>query len=209
MKESPPRIGELLVRLVAPERDREFVLGDLHEEFRLHCAEPRSLAAARRWYARQAAASFWPLIWMRCRRGEPGSALICGLFLFAGPLAMLCQFWRFALSQVPLRADAPALEYQAASAACVLMLALLTGCACCAWSRESGLRSVFLPTALVFSIAWLFLPELIRTLPDMGWLVFAGVAPATLCGLLWRRGSSLFRPRLKALAVRMDGRRMS
>jgi hypothetical protein len=164
----------------------------LHEEFRLRCAEPSGLAAAERWYARQAAASVWPLIWMRCRRGEPGSALICVLFLFAGPFALLCQFWRFALAQVPLRADALALEYQAASAACVLLLALLTGWACCAWNREVGLRPVFLPTALVFSIAWLFLPELIRTLPELGWLVFAGVAPATLCGLLWRRARSLF-----------------
>lgn len=197
--DSPPRLAELLMRLIVPERDQELVAGDLLEEFRLRCNEIPDIGAARRWYFRQALTSVWPFILMRCRRGEAVSALACVLILFAGPVILLCHFWAFALAQVPLRAAVPAPEYQAASGLCILLLAVLTGCAHGAWNREMGMRSLFPPAILVFGVAALFIPELVRHLPEAAWPVVMGVAPATACGVFLanrRRRSVRTRPKV-------------
>lgn len=75
MRHDAPRLARWLLRRVAPPDEREFLLGDLDEEFgALASAEGRRRAA--RWYWREALASSGPLLVRRLRSGarrdEPG-----------------------------------------------------------------------------------------------------------------------------------------
>ena len=57
MKHVPPRFARLLLRLVVPSRDREYVVRDLAEEFDALLVAGKDLRTARRWYWRQVLAS--------------------------------------------------------------------------------------------------------------------------------------------------------
>ncbi len=57
MTQVPPRLARLLLRLVVPNRDREYVVRDLAEEFDALLTAGESLRTARRWYWRQVLAS--------------------------------------------------------------------------------------------------------------------------------------------------------
>jgi len=62
-------IGDLVLKLFAPRRDREMIAGDLAEEYSLlvSSAGPR---AASRWYFNQVLRSAGPLLWANIRRGS-------------------------------------------------------------------------------------------------------------------------------------------
>ena len=60
----PPRFWRGLLRLVASEADRAYLLDDLDEQFRF-TAHRDGARPARRWYRRQARASLLPLFWRR------------------------------------------------------------------------------------------------------------------------------------------------
>ena len=62
----PPFLAHLLLALVTPKSDREFLIRDLAEEFNILIAEGSSARAARRWYWHQALAS---VPWSLHRRG--------------------------------------------------------------------------------------------------------------------------------------------
>ena len=49
-RHAPPLAAELLLRALLPAEEREYVLGDLEEHYRLHLAPERGFCAARRWY---------------------------------------------------------------------------------------------------------------------------------------------------------------
>ncbi|UCG87760.1 MAG: ABC transporter permease [Gemmatimonadota bacterium] len=63
----PPALARLLLALTAPERDRQFLIHDLAEEFHILIAEGRGKWEARRWYWHQVLASIpWSF-----KRGGP------------------------------------------------------------------------------------------------------------------------------------------
>ena len=64
----PPRLARLLLRLVVPRRDREYVVRDLAEEFDTLMAAGASPRRARRWYWRQVLSSVPSSITRRRRR---------------------------------------------------------------------------------------------------------------------------------------------
>jgi hypothetical protein len=72
---APPAWAQSLLTLVTSARDRDGVLGDLHEEYSDTVLPERGEAAANRWYQRQ----MWGFVW-RASRGA-GAAL--GGYLFA------------------------------------------------------------------------------------------------------------------------------
>ncbi len=103
-----------IVRLVfatldalAPESERDALVGDLHEEWLSIVVPERGEAAARRWLVKQAAQSIVPLLVLRIRRGETAALLAIAFASFAsaaGAVAGAAIAWRWVLFQVPLRA---------------------------------------------------------------------------------------------------------
>ncbi len=74
MTQVPPRLARLLLRLVVPNRDREYVVRDLAEEFDALLAAGESTSTARRWYWRQVLASVPSSVARRRRRKSGVSA---------------------------------------------------------------------------------------------------------------------------------------
>ncbi len=73
-----PRLAGLLLRVLLPGVEAEFILGDLDEEFLGHVVDRLGVAGARRWYWRMALASLGarlhPLVMLhRARSGRAGS----------------------------------------------------------------------------------------------------------------------------------------
>jgi hypothetical protein len=100
MNHRPPILATFLLRL-APRDYRDYLAGDLHEEFaRRGCSA--------RWYCQEVARSLPGLVLLRARHSllprlsEPLTvALIAGAWMLVAWHAL----WSFVLSQVPLKAD--------------------------------------------------------------------------------------------------------
>lgn len=60
-RNSPPRLGEKLLLLILPKKDRECMLGDLAEEYVAHQAK-YGTRFAKIWYYKQVIGSAWPMI---------------------------------------------------------------------------------------------------------------------------------------------------
>ncbi|MDX2152178.1 MAG: hypothetical protein SFV54_15680 [Bryobacteraceae bacterium] len=93
---SPPRGAVLLLRAAVASPHREWVEGDLEEEWRVR--------QSRAWYWRQVVRSVIPLVGMQARSANWEASLLAVFAASAGPILLLDGFWSFILSQVPLRA---------------------------------------------------------------------------------------------------------
>lgn len=97
------------------------------------------LAAARRWLLRQTLRSLAPFLLMRCRRAAFLRPLLVAELLFVLPAVLLDRLWAFALSQVPLRADA------LADGQLVLNVGLLAAFSALAGWADAGARAASRP----------------------------------------------------------------
>lgn len=68
LRPKPPIIAERVLLLLLSKKDRDYVLGDLEEEF-IKIAERHGERYARFWYFTQAAASIRPLLWSAVKWG--------------------------------------------------------------------------------------------------------------------------------------------
>jgi len=66
-KTKPPRVARWLLFVLLPRKNREFILGDLDEDFHRLVKQPFGLAGARRWY--------WTQAWKCVARPEPPDRL--------------------------------------------------------------------------------------------------------------------------------------
>ena len=98
----PPAWAQLVLWAVAGENEAEFVMGDLHEEFLLLCAD-RGRSAGSRWYVRQVLRSAATLLGLRFRSGEAAHLLAAALIAVAMPLLLLDRLWSFVYSHIPLK----------------------------------------------------------------------------------------------------------
>lgn len=130
MTHRPPFVGRFLLRAVVPASHREYVAGDLLEEFRTTKAEQLGPAGASRWYVGQAVRSAWPFMLLRLRRGEFIAELAVAQLLVIGMLFALEVVWGLVLGQVPLRAAAIAPDLQITSLVASGLTAGVVGFAC-------------------------------------------------------------------------------
>jgi len=124
---TPPLFPRMLLLALAGEREAEFVMGDLHEEFLILCAE-KGPRAGRRWYAQQVWRSAYSLWTLRMRNGEAAHVTAAAGFGIALPLLLLDRLWSFVYSLIPLKEDlhrAPG--FLAANVICACVLAALCG----------------------------------------------------------------------------------
>ncbi|HBY62362.1 MAG TPA: hypothetical protein DEH78_21270 [Solibacterales bacterium] len=137
---NPPRIAVWLLRglLAAPQRD--WVEGDLAEEF--------AIRQSRAWYWRQVVWSAVPLVRMQARAANWEASLLAVFVAAAGPVLLLDGFWSLILSQVPLKAGvARGMDYLAAGLWLAGVAGALAGFAC------RGRRAIFLaPLAVLFAL---------------------------------------------------------
>jgi hypothetical protein len=100
MSNRPPRLAAFLLRL-APRDYRDYLAGDLHEEFvRRGGSAP--------WYWQQVARSLPGLVVLRARHSllpRSSQPLAVILVTCAWMLVAWYALWSFVLSQVPLKAD--------------------------------------------------------------------------------------------------------
>lgn len=130
MTHHPPFVGRVLLRAVVPASHREYVAGDLLEEFRTTKAEQLGPAGASRWYVWQAVRSVWPFVLLRLRRGEFVAELAGAQLLVVGTLFALEAVWGLVLGQVPLRAAVIAPGLQITSLVASGLAAGVVGFAC-------------------------------------------------------------------------------
>lgn len=130
MTHRPPFVGRVLLRAVVPASHREYVAGDLLEEFHTTKAEQFGPAGANRWYVWQAVRSVWPFMLLRLRRGEFVAELAGAQLLVVGTLFALEAVWGLVLGQVPLRAAVIAPGLQITSLAVSGLAAGVVGFAC-------------------------------------------------------------------------------
>lgn len=130
MTHRPPFVGRVLLRTVVPASHREYVAGDLLEEFHTTKAEQLGPAGANRWYVWQAVRSAWPFMVLRVRRGEFAAELAVAQLLVIGTLFALDAVWGLVLGQVPLRASVIAPGLQVTSLVASGLTAGVVGFAC-------------------------------------------------------------------------------
>jgi hypothetical protein len=154
---APPRVARFLVRVACPERDVEFVLGDLDAEFAMRSGPAR-------WYWRQAVRSAGALAMMGMRRSDWEYALLAVFLASAAPAVLMEAWWSFVLSQVPLKADAMRHgDFAAISLGLTAVLALCAGTVC----TRRGLR-------LAVPAAWGFVL--------LGQAAVHNIVPSWFCG---------------------------
>lgn len=94
-RQSPSALATWLLAQAVPERNREILLGDLHEEYALR-AQFAPTSTATLWYWGQACRSIPPLVWSSARNGRwlftlavaIGAYLFVGIFEFAATKAV-------------------------------------------------------------------------------------------------------------------------
>lgn len=105
MNSSIPAVAQWVLLVSAPASDRDYILGDLAEEFSLRLRD-EGLSRAKRWYWAQALRSTLPLVRMLWWRGEFAALLASVLIAVYLPLRALNGLWSFVLSQIPWKAAA-------------------------------------------------------------------------------------------------------
>lgn len=180
MTRRPPFIGRVLLRAVVPASHREYVAGDLLEEFRSAGAAELGPGGASRWYVWQVVRSAWPFLLLRLRRGELVAELAVAQLLVVGTLFTLEAVWGLVLGQVPLRAAAIAPDLQITSLVASGLAAGVVGFACGSVADDGRRIS---PHALcVFVTIGALLPGAGFGVPHAAWRV--GLAAALGSGVL-------------------------
>ncbi|MCU1238455.1 MAG: hypothetical protein JWP63_6422 [Candidatus Solibacter sp.] len=152
---APPRLAKWMVRTACPERDVEYVVGDLDAEFALRGGE-------RRWYWRQALRSVGALAMMGMRRNDWEYALLAVFVASAAPAVLMEAWWSFMLSNVPLKADAMRHgDFAGISLGLTAVLAMCAGTVCTRWGLRLAIPAawgfVLLGQAAVHNIVpWWF-----------------------------------------------------
>jgi hypothetical protein len=100
-RRQPPRLALLLLSLAAPPAVREYVAGDLHEEF-VRCHRGRW------WFWGQVLRSIPCLVSLVEWRKPAATVIVAGAWLVLGWQLL----WMFVLSQVPYKADPAAFSWR-------------------------------------------------------------------------------------------------
>lgn len=180
MTRHPPSVGRILLRALVPASHREYVAGDLLEEFRTTKAAELGPAGASRWYVRQVVRSAWPFLLLRLRRGELVAELAVAQMLVVGTLFALDAVWELVLGQVPLRAAVITPDLQITSLVATGLVAGVVGFACGSVADDGHRISPHALCAFV-TIGALFLGAGIGV-PHVAWS--AGLAAALGSGVL-------------------------
>jgi hypothetical protein len=124
---TPPPFAAWLLAAALPSRDRDFVLGDLAEEFATVIAPHHGRRRANWWYRRQVACSLAPLVcraWERASLARASTAIAGAAVTASLPASMLILMRSFVLQQVPLKTTAePSVSFLVLLAALVLVAA--------------------------------------------------------------------------------------
>jgi hypothetical protein len=107
--------------------DRDAVVGDLCEEYRVHVVPARGTFRARWWYRWQVARSLAPLFmrsWERASLENASVAIVAAALVALGPAAALVSLRTFVLQQVPLKTTT---EISVAFAAALIVAVVLAG----------------------------------------------------------------------------------
>jgi hypothetical protein len=143
----PPVLAEGLVRIVCPARYARLALCDLQEEF--CCRSSRDQQEARRWYWRHAIRSLWPLVSTELRHWNWQLPLLTLLAGCAGPAVLLNAWWRFLLSQIPLKAsEVRGVDFAAIELGATFLFSMAAG-AGCTW------RGLLLAVPAAWGFLWL------------------------------------------------------
>lgn len=180
MTHRPPFVGRVLLRAVVPASHREYVTGDLLEEFRTIRTEQLGPAGANRWYVWQVVRSAWPFLLLRLRRGDFAAELAGALLLVIGTLVALDAVWGLVLGLVPLRAVAIGPNLQITSLVASGLTAGVVGFACGSVADDGHRISPHAFCAFV-TIGALLLGAGVGV-PDVAWR--AGLAAALGSGVL-------------------------
>src|SRR5258708_39028183 len=92
----PPRLASMLL-LLAPSEYREYLIGDLLEEYRRNPSAP--------WYWKQTVRSIPGFLSMRMQRSAWARPAVVATVMTAGLIVAWHAVWTFVLSQVPCKAD--------------------------------------------------------------------------------------------------------
>jgi hypothetical protein len=111
----PPPLARLLLEATLAASDRDVVMGDLCEEFRVYVVPSRGVIFARWWYRWQAIRSLYPLFvrsWERASLQRASAALMGAALVATVPASLLIVLRTFVLQQVPLKTTAePSLAF--------------------------------------------------------------------------------------------------
>lgn len=125
----PPRLASLLLEATLASSDRDVVMGDLCEEFRVYVVPSRGVTFARWWYRWQAVRSLHPLFvrsWERASLQRASAALIGAALVATLPASLLIMLRTFVLQQVPLKTTAePSLAFTLALLTVLLLAGVL------------------------------------------------------------------------------------
>jgi hypothetical protein len=100
------RLAEHLLSACLPAAEREYLLGDLAEEYNTVVVPARGPRAARWWFIGQILRSMPPLCyraWERATLGRACGAVVCGGVIATVPPVLLTMLRAFVLQQVPLK----------------------------------------------------------------------------------------------------------
>lgn len=175
MMPSAPLIGRMLLRVIVPRADHEYIAGDLLEEFRLHMVPALGDSGARRWYLRQALRSACPFLLLRLRRGTIACDLLCAQLAVAAPLASLHLLWMFVLSQVPLRAANITHGYAVASMVCLVLIVAGSG-----FAHAIAVGGIYRRSIVAFPAAILLMAAMMISLVDAHWIAWPKAMLAAL-----------------------------
>lgn len=200
----PPLVGRVLLRLFVPGPDHEYVAGDLLEELRSWKEGQLGRAGARRWYLLQTVRSAGPFLILRLRRGEWSREFALACLLVPSALLGMDAFWGLVLTGVPLRAEAIAPEYVAASGVASTVWAGALAWSLARWPAGpggTGARAAN-PSLVALGVFVLCIGVMVSWALGSGrfvppWMLIAGLCLGTLAGgcLARARGPLLKRGR--------------